>query len=215
MKAGEWAAVEIDLGNFNWDYINLVKIQNVEGSSEELYVRAVTLGKKETTVTPDTPVEPEPETPVNGLDFSAKENAQIYLDNAWVKGEYDETEGALKADLAQAAAMFYLAPTGAKENIKVGAEKKLYITYQIRGELTNQPIIVSVFGGDSTTDAAWDSKNGGDFWKDVQRSMVSGQWATLEIDLADFKYDYISVVKLQAGAAATAGEIYIQEIKLA
>ena len=111
--------------------------------------------------------------------------------------------------------MFYLAPTGAKENIEVGAEKKLYITYQIRGELTNQPIIVTVFGGESATDVAWDSKNGGEFWKDVQRSMVSGQWAVLEIDLSEFSWDYISVVKLQAGNAATAGEIYIQKIEIA
>lgn len=208
MSAGEWAVAAIDLGDFNWEYINLVKIQNVEGSSEELYVRAVTLGKVGTTV------EPEPENPVIKFDLSVKENAQMYLDNAWVKGEYDETECALKADLAQLPAMFYFAPTGAKENLKVGAEKKLYVTYQIRGELTNQPIIVSVFGGDSATDAAWDTKNGGDYWKDVQRSMTSGQWATLEIDLADFAYKYVSVVKLQAGNPATAGEIYIKEITL-
>ena len=143
-----------------------------------------------------------------------KENAQTYLDNGWVKGAYDEAECALKADLAQLPAMFYFAPTGAKENLKVGAEKKLYVTYQIRGELTNQPIIVSVFGGDSATDAAWDTKNGGDYWKDVQRNMTSGQWATLEIDLADFAYKYVSVVKLQAGNPATAGEIYIKEITL-
>jgi hypothetical protein len=207
MAAGEWATVEIDLSDFAWDYINLVKLQNVEGSSEELHVRAVTLGKVETTV--------DPETAVNGLDLSEAENAQMYINNAWVKGEYDETEGALKADLAQAAAMFYLAPTGAKDNIKVGADKKLYITYQIRGELTNQPIIVTVFGGESAKDAAWDSKNGGEFWKDVQRSMVSGQWAILEIDLSEFAWEYISVIKLQAGDAATAGEIYIKEIKLA
>ena len=120
-------------------------------------------------------------------------------------------ESALKADLAQAAAMFYLAPAG-KNNLEVSEEKKLYVIYQIRGELTNQPIIVTVFGGDSATDAAWDSKNGGEFWKDVQRSMVSGQWAVLEIDLTEFAYDYISVVKLQAGDSATAGEMYIKEI---
>jgi hypothetical protein len=139
----------------------------------------------------------------------------MYINNGWVKGEYDATEGALKADLKEAPAMFYLAPTGAKENIKVGAEKKLYITYQIRGELTNQPIIVTVFGGESEKDTAWDSKNGGEFWKDVQRSMVSGQWAVLEIDLSKFSWDYISVVKLQAGDGNTAGEIYIQKIELA
>ena len=208
MAAGEWATVEIDLSDFAWEYINLVKLQNVEGSSEELYVRAVTLGKVGTTI------EPEPENPVIKFDLSVKENAQTYLDNGWVKGAYDEAECALKADLAQLPAMFYFAPTGAKENLKVGAEKKLYVTYQIRGELTNQPIIVSVFGGDSATDAAWDTKNGGDYWKDVQRNMTSGQWATLEIDLADFAYKYVSVVKLQAGNPATAGEIYIKEITL-
>ena len=207
MSAGEWAAVEIDLSDFNWEYINLVKIQNDEGSSEELYVRAVTLDKVETTVVP------EPENPVINLDLSVKENAQMYLDNAWVKGEYDETESALKVDLAQAAAMFYLAPTGATNNLKVSAEKKLYVTYQIRGELTNQPIIISVFGGDSATDAAWDTKKfATDFWKDVQRSMTAGQWAVLEMDLSEFAWEYISVVKLQAGDAATAGEMYIKEI---
>jgi hypothetical protein len=139
----------------------------------------------------------------------------MYIKNGWVKGEYDAREGALKADLKQAPAMFYLAPTGAKENIKVGAEKKLYITYQIRGELTNQPIIVTVFGGESEKDTAWDSKNGGEFWKDVQRSMVSGQWAVLEIDLSAFTWEYISVIKVQAGDGNTAGEIYIQKIELA
>ena len=139
----------------------------------------------------------------------------MYLDNAWVKGAYDETEGALKADLAQAPAMFYLAPTGAKENIQVGADKKLYITYQIRGELTNQPIIITVFGGESATDAGWDSKNGGEFWKDVQRSMTAGQWAVLEIDLSAFTWDYVSVIKVQAGDSATAGEIYIKQMELA
>ena len=205
MSAGEWAAVEIDLGGFNWKYINLVKIQNDEGSSEELYVRAVTLAKVEATV------DPEPET---SLDLSVEENARMYLDSLWVKGEYDETESALKADLAQAPAMLYLAPSGVKNNLKIGEEKKLRITYQIRGELTNQPIIVSVFGGDGATDIKWDTKNGGDFWKDVQRSMTAGQWAVLEIDLSEFNWEYISVVKVHAGDSATAGEIYIKEISL-
>ena len=208
MFAGEWAAVEVDLSGFSWEYINLVKIQNDEGSSEEIYVRAVTLDRVETAVEP----EPEPEIPVTSLDFSAMEGAQMYLDNAWVKGAYDQTEGALKADLAQSAAMFYLAPTGAINNLKISAEKKLYVIYQIRGELTNQPIIVTVFGGDSATDTAWGSKNGGEFWKDVQRSMTSGQWAVLEIDLSEFEWEYISVIKIQAGEPTTAGEIYIKAI---
>ncbi|MBR2384476.1 MAG: hypothetical protein IKA99_02590, partial [Clostridia bacterium] len=112
------------------------------------------------------------------------------------------------------ASMFYLAPTGAKENIKVGENKKLYITYQIRGELTNQPIVITVFGGNSATDVAWESK-GADFWKDVQRSMTSGQWAVLEIDLSEFDWEYVSVVKLQAGEATTAGEVYVKEIEVA
>ena len=216
MVAGEWATVEIDLSDFAWEYINLVKIQNVEDSSEELYVRAITLGKVEITVDPkpEPEPEPEPEVPVNGLDFTVANNAQMYLNGGWVKGAYDETEGALIADLAQQAAMFYLAPTGAKENIKVGENKKLYISYQIRGELTNQPIIVTVFGGESATDVVWESK-GAEFWKDVQRSMTSGQWAVLEIDLTEFEWEYISVVKLQAGDAETAGEVYVKEIEVA
>jgi hypothetical protein len=45
--------------------------------------------------------------------------------------------------------------------------------------------------------------------------MVSGQWAVLEIDLSAFTWEYISVIKIQAGNAATAGEIYIQKIELA
>jgi hypothetical protein len=45
--------------------------------------------------------------------------------------------------------------------------------------------------------------------------MVSGQWAVLEIDLSEFSWDYISVIKLQAGDGNTAGEIYIQKIELA
>ena len=184
----------------------------------EIYIKEITFEKPEIETPdpePDVPVDPEPETPVNEIDLSVKENAQTYINNAWVKGEYDETEGALKADLAQAAAMFYLAPAG-KNNLEIGENVKLVINYQIRGELTNQPIVISIFGGDSATDAGWDTKKfDTDFWKDVQRSMTAGQWATLEIDLSEFTWEYISVVKLQAGNPATAGEIYIKEIKLA
>jgi hypothetical protein len=37
----------------------------------------------------------------------------------------------------------------------------------------------------------------------------------LEIDLSAFTWEYISVIKVQAGDGNTAGEIYIQKIELA
>lgn len=201
--SGNWATITVDVSSTSYTHISCVKLDAINaGTGGEMWIRSIALVYDEDVWVPETKI-----------DLSDESVANTYLNNAWVKGSYDATEEAIVADLAQQAAMFYRGP-GGMENLYVGDANTLEITYQIRGELTNQPIIVSVFGGDSTTDTAWDTKSGGDFWKDVQRSMTSGQWATLSIDISSFAYDYISVVKLQAGSGDTAGEMYIKSIEL-
>ena len=200
--SGNWATITVDVSSTSYTHISCVKLENVEGNVDEIWIKDIKLVYDEEVWIPETKI-----------DLSNEALANTYLNNAWVKGSYDSTEGALKADLAQAAAMFYRGPAGI-ENLYIGEANTLEITYQIRGELTNQPIIVTVFGGDSATDVVWESK-GAEFWKDVQRSMTSGQWAVLEIDLTEFEWEYISVVKLQAGDAETAGEVYVKEIEVA
>ena len=44
-------------------------------------------------------------TTVSSLDLSNQATAQVYINNGWVKGEYDTTEGAPKADLSKGHAM--------------------------------------------------------------------------------------------------------------
>ena len=149
--------------------------------------------------------------PETKIDLSNEALSKTYLNNAWVKGSYDSTEGAIVADLAQAAAMFYRGPAG-MENLYVGEANTLEITYQIRGEMTNQPLIVLLYGASSKDSGDW--TQGLEAWKDVQRSMVSGQWATLSVDISAFPYDFLSVVKLQAGNGNTAGEMYIKSIEV-
>ena len=216
MSAGQWATLEIDISAFGFDYISVIKIQAGDaGTAGEIYIKDITLGELSPIPDPEPEPEPEPEPVViNGIDLSNEENANFYLNNEWVRGRFDQEEKAIVADLSINAAMFYLSPTGAKQNLEIGKAAKLVITYQIRGELTNQPIIVILHGGNSATDSDWTTKKDGEYWKDVQRSMSVGQWATLEIDLTEFNYDYISVIKLQAGDGNTAGEMWIKSIAL-
>lgn len=199
--SGEWATLTVDVSSTEYTHISRVRLQN-GGNVDEVWIKDIKLVYDEEVWIPETKI-----------DLSNETLANTYLNNAWVKGSYDSTEGTIVADLAQAAAMFYRGPAG-MENLYVGDANTLEITYQIRGELTNQPIIITVFGGDSKTDAAWDTKNGGDSWKDVQRSMTSGQWATLSVDISAFPYDFISVIKLQAGNGDTAGEMWIKSMEV-
>ncbi len=199
--SGEWATLTVDVSSTEYTHISRVRLQN-GGNVDEVWIKDIKLVYDEEVWIPETKI-----------DLSNEALANTYLNNAWVKGRYDSTEGAIVADLAQAAAMFYRGPAG-MENLYVGDANTLEITYQIRGELTNQPIVVQPFGGDSATDAAWNSKAGKGVYKDVKRSMASGQWATLLIDISDYAYDYISVVKIFAGEASTAGEIWIKSIEV-
>jgi hypothetical protein len=170
------------------------------GAGGEMWVKDIKLVYDTTEWTPETKI-----------DLSNEALSKTYINNGWVKGSYDSTEGAIVADLAQAAAMFYRGPAG-MENLDVGDANTLEITYQIRGELTNQPLIVLLYGASSKDSGDW--TQGLEAWKDVQRSMVSGQWATLSVDISAFPYDFLSVVKLQAGNGNTAGEMWIKSMEV-
>jgi hypothetical protein len=152
---GNWATITVDVSSTAYTHISCVKLDGINsGTGGEMWIKSVALVYDEEVWIPETKI-----------DLSNEMLAKTYINNGWVKGSYDSTEGAIVADLAQAPAMFYRGPAG-MENLYVGDANTLEITYQIRGELTNQPIIVTVFGGDSAKDTAWETKNGGEFWLD-------------------------------------------------
>ena len=199
--SGEWATITVDVSSTSYTHISCVKLDGINsGTGGEMWIKSVALVYDEDVWIPETKI-----------DLSNETLSNAYLNNAWVKGSYDSTEGAIVADLAQAPAMFYRGPAG-MENLYVGEANTLEITYQIRGESTNQPLIVLLYGASSKDSGDW--TQGLEAWKDVQRSMVSGQWATLSIDISAFPYDFLSVVKLQAGNGNTAGEMWIKSIEV-
>jgi len=199
--SGNWATITVDVSSTSYTHISCVKLNGINaGAAGEMWIKSVALVYDEEVWVPETKI-----------DLSNETIANTYLNNAWVKGSYDSTEGAIIADLSQAAAMFYRGPAG-MENLYVGEANTLEITYQIRGESTNQPLIVLLYGASSKDSGDW--TQGLESWKDVQRSMTSGQWATLSIDISEFAYDFLSVVKLQAGDGNTAGEMYIKSIEV-
>jgi len=199
--SGNWATITVDVSSTSYTHISCVKLNGINaGAAGEMWIKSVALVYDEEVWVPETKI-----------DLSNEALANTYLNNAWVKGSYDSTEGAIVADLAQAPAMFYRGPAG-MENLYVGEANTLEITYQIRGEKTNQPLIVLLYGSTSKNGSDW--TQGLEAWKDVQRSMTSGQWATLSVDISAFTYDFLSVVKLQAGDGNTAGEMYIKSIEV-
>ena len=199
--SGNWATITVDISSTLYTHISCVKLDGINsGTGDEMWIKSVALVYDEEVWIPETKI-----------DLSNEALANTYINNSWVKGSYDSTEGAIVADLAQAPAMFYRGPAG-MENLYVGDANTLEITYQIRGESTNQPLIVLLFGSTSKNGSDW--TQGLEAWKDVQRSMTSGQWATLSIDISAFAYDFLSVIKLQAGDGNTAGEMYIKSIEV-
>ena len=199
--SGNWAKITVDVSALTYTHISYIRLDAINaGTGGEMWIKSVALVYDEEVWVPETKI-----------DLSNETLSNAYLNNAWVKGSYDSTEGAIIADLAQAAAMFYRGPAG-MENLYVGNANTLEITYQIRGESTNQPLIVLLYGASSKDSGDW--TQGLEAWKDVQRSMTSGQWATLSIDISEFAYDFLSVVKLQAGDGNTAGEMYIKSIEV-
>ena len=155
-------------------------------------------------------------TTVSSLDLSNQATAQVYIDNGWLQGSYDATEGAPKADLSKGHAMLYLSPaswafSGGMNNLEIGAATRLEITYKNNGDVNN-PLIISVSGGNSATDAAWDSQYiVQDKWINTD---VSGNWATITVDVSSTSYTHISCVKLDAINAGTGGEMWIKSVAL-
>ena len=159
----------------------------------------------------------------NGLDFT-KESTIAFYDNEsqWAIGSYDAGECATKLQMSalvdgKDGQMFYFAPAGAAtqtdlKNIPVGSQKKVYVLYQNRGNGVNDPLNVRIYGDDTET--------GGTIWENIkdaymnsEQNMKSGEWAVMEIDLSDFQWEYISLIRIQR--SGTLADLYVRAIIVA
>ena len=159
----------------------------------------------------------------NGLDFT-KESTIAFYDNEsqWAIGSYDAGECATKLQMSALVGgkdgqMFYFAPAGAAtqtdlKNIPVGSQKKVYVLYQNRGNGVNDPLNVRIYGDDTET--------GGTIWENIkdaymnsEQNMKSGEWAVIEIDLSDFQWEYISLIRIQR--SGTLADLYVRAIIVA
>lgn len=159
-----------------------------------------------------------------GLDFT-KESTIAFYDNEsqWAIGSYDEGEGATKLHMSaldgvtKDGQMFYFAPAGAAtqtdlKNIEIGDATKIYVLYQNRGEDSNQPLNVRIYGDTTATGGtAW--ANIKDCYADTEKSMQSGEWAVMEIDLSDFAWEYISLIRIQL--SQNPADLYVRAIIVA
>lgn len=158
-----------------------------------------------------------------GLDFSVSSTIAFYdNESQWAIGSYDVGECATKLQMSalndgKDGQMFYLAPAGAAtqtnlKNIPVGPQKKVYVLYQNRGTGVNDPLNVRIYGDETET--------GGTVWANIkdaymnsQQGMKSGEWAVMEIDLSDFAWEYISLIRIQR--SGTLADLYVRAIIVA
>lgn len=146
-----------------------------------------------------------------GIDLTDKVAADRYLSNqTWLKGMYDTTEGATRIALDQAPAMFYLADAGL-QNIKIGDNNKLYLIYQNRGD-GNQPLTIVLYGTNAV-DGSISYSNIKVYYFDSVKNMAAGEWAVAEIDLGDFGWDYINLVKIQ-NVEGSSEELYVRAVTI-
>ena len=146
-----------------------------------------------------------------GIDLTNEETVERYLSNeTWMKGMYDALEGAARIDLAQAPAMMYLADVG-YANIAVGENNKLYLIYQNRGE-GNQPLTILLYGASSVNEKI-NYGNAQVYYFDSVKNMSAGEWAMVEIDLSEFAWDYINLVKIQ-NVEGSSEELYVRAVTL-
>ena len=159
-----------------------------------------------------------------GLDFT-KESTIAFYDNesSWALGSYDAGEGATRLHMAaldgvtKDGQMFYFAPAGAAtqtdlKNIEVGDAMKVYVLYQNRGENTNEPLNVRIYG-DTTATGGTVWENIKDCYANSEKGMQSGEWAVMEIDLTDFAWEYISLIRIQL--SQNPADLYVRAIIVA
>lgn len=159
-----------------------------------------------------------------GLDFT-KESTIAFYDNesSWALGSYDAGEGATRLHMAaldgvtKDGQMFYFAPAGAAtqtdlKNIEVGDATKVYVLYQNRGENTNEPLNVRIYG-DTTATGGTVWENIKDCYANSEKGMQSGEWAVMEIDLTDFAWEYISLIRIQL--SQNPADLYVRAIIVA